>query len=643
MESLKRFLRTYAKSMVAILLIGGAYSFARIPALSSTERAYLASQFSFAKSQLPEIEGHQKKTIRAVHPSLEVISAWISTVGAAVALNDLDGDGLHNDAFYVDTRINQAIVAPAPSTGARFEPFTLNPAPLHYDPETMAPMGCLPGDFNEDGLIDVLVYYWGRTPVMFLRNGAAPLSNPERLFTRAELVSGSERWFTNAATQADLDGDGHVDLIIGNYFPDGARILDAKGAGTESMQRSMSHALNGGRNRLLLWNGLNAGASDGAAIPSFTSADGALTDDLSRGWTLAVGAADLDGDLLPELYFANDFGPDRLLHNRSTPGRLRFELLKGERTITVPKSKVLGRDSFKGMGVDFGDVNGDGLIDIYVSNIAAEYALEESHFMWVGTGQIERMKDGVAPFADHSEGLGLSRSGWGWEARLADFNNDGVVEALQATGFLKGEVNRWPDLHELAMGNDQLLHIPGSWPRIQPGDSLSGNDHSPFFVRARNGRFYDLAGELGMGEQRVSRGIAIADVDKDGRLDFAVANQWDSSIFYRNVSPEPGTFLGLDLLLPIDKAASPQGRGVGRPAIGASATVRLPDGRRLVAQVDGGSGHSGKRSPALHFGLGHLSPDTKLEVELRWRDSGGRASQRTFYLSPGWHTVLLGS
>ena len=50
---------------------------------------------------------------------------------------------------------------------------------------------------------------------------------------------------------------------------------------------------------------------------------GAVRSEALRGWTLAVGAADLDGDLLPELYFANDFGPDRLLHNRSTPGQAR--------------------------------------------------------------------------------------------------------------------------------------------------------------------------------------------------------------------------------------------------------------------------------------------------------------------------------
>ena len=121
---------------------------------------------------------------------------------------------------------------------------------------------------------------------------------------------------------------------------------------------------------------------------------------------------------------------------------------------------MLGRDCFKGMGVDFGDLNDDGLLDIYVSNIAAEYALEESHLVFLSTGATALMKKGVAPYVDRSESLGLSRSGWGWDTKFGDFNNDGSFGGATGVGFLKGEVNRWPELHELAMGNDQLLDNP---------------------------------------------------------------------------------------------------------------------------------------------------------------------------------------
>jgi hypothetical protein len=301
------------------------------------------------------------------------------------------------------------------------------------------------------------------------------------------------------------------------------------------------------------------------------------------------------------------------------------------------------------MGVDFGDLNGDGIPDIFVSNIAAIYSLEESHFAFLSTGDTAPMKEGIAPYVDRSEALGLSRSGWAWDARLADFDNDGVLEVVQATGFVRGAVNRWPELHELAMGNDDLLRNPRSWLRVRPGDDLSGRQPNPFFVRAPGGRFYDVAHEIGIDEPQVSRGIALADVDGDGRLDFAVANQWEPSVFYRNRSPQPGAFLGLHLLLPLHghakttwHAGHPVGETPSRPAIGAAATVYRPGGPPLVAQVDGGNGHSGKRSPDLHFGLGALPPGSSVRVELRWRDGTGATHREVLSLSPGWHTVLLG-
>jgi hypothetical protein len=456
-------------------------------------------------------------------------------------------------------------------------------------------------------------------------------------FAVVELAPCEERWYTDAACRADVDGDGHVDLIVGNYFPDGARILDETAGGTEEMHRSMSMAMNGGRNRLLLWE-----AASGGENPTVKFRDMSIAFDEIDGipvgyqWTLAVGAADLDGDQLPELYFGNDFGPDRLLHNLSKPGQPRFALLNGKRTITIPKSKVLGHDSFKGMGIDFADINGDGMLDMYVSNIADEYSLEESHFLWVSTGRVDDMKRGIAPYNDESEPLGVSRSGWGWDSRLADFDNDGVLEAVQALGFLLGETPRWPELHEVGMGNDQWLSKPERWHNFLPGDDLSGRDnHNPFFVRAADGRFYDVAPELGMDDPQISRGIALADVDRDGDLDFATGNQWQASRYYRNDCPQPGTFLGLR----ISQRVADSERTT--PAIGAAVTVSLPDGKKLVGQVDGGNGHSGVRAPELHFGLGDVSADATLEVTIQWRDRDGALQQVKRSLTPGWQTVIL--
>ena len=77
--------------------------------------------------------------------------------------------------------------------------------------------------------------------------------------------------------------------------------------------------------------------------------------------------------------------------------------------------------------------------------------------------------------------------------------------------------------------------------------------------------------------------------------------------------------------------------------MGAFATVHLPDGRSLVAEVDGGSGHSGKKSPDLHFGLGSIPASQKLKVDFRWRDPDGVLRRESLELSPGWQTIVLGT
>lgn len=201
------------------------------------------------------------------------------------------------------------------------------------------------------------------------------------------------------------------------------------------------------------------------------------------------------------------------------------------------------------------------------------------------------------------------------------------------------------------MGNDGLLRYPKSWHRVGPGDDLSGHNPNPFYVRASDGRFYDLARELGLDAPQVTRGIATADVDGDGDVDFLVGNQWEASWFYRNECPEPGAYLGLRLLLPVqptDEMSLSVAPGhqtfqvPSRPAIGAAVTVRGPDGRVLVGQVDGGNGHSGTRSPELHFGLGTVAANESVPVDVSWRDTRGRIHTANLQLTPGWHSILLG-
>ena len=615
----------YYSSIAALALVVVCYFTARLPKLPEAEREQIASRFSFSKQPIiapPNSPAH--KSVRQVHPSLQRIAAWISSVGAAGTLADLDGDGLPNDIVLVDPRTDSVSVSCAATAPNRYAAFALDSKTWSegYDAGTIAPTGSLVGDFNDDGRLDILIYFWGRTPLIYFRtDGTSTLS--AAAYAPKELSSSRERWFTDCALQSDLDGDGALDILIGNYFEDGSRVLDAKATGVQTLHQGKAKALNGGLKHVFL----RQRSANGA---EFREATNVFPEEIARGWAVAMGAADLDGDLLPELYFSHDFGPDRLLHNRSTPGKLSFAELKGQRDLVTPKSCVLGDDSFKGMGCDFADLNGDGHLDIYVSNIAAKFALMESHFLWQSSGRVELMKEGIAPYVQNSEKLGLSRSGFGWDCRLADFDNDGTLEAIQACGFIKGAINRWPELQALGTSNDKIVHNPKFWPSFKPGADLSGKDWNPFFARASDGRYYDIARDINMGEAQVTRGVSIADVDRDGRLDFLCANQWGDSYLFRNNATAAGAFLGLTLL---DER--------GTPAIGATARAMTADGRRVFGHVDGGSGHSGRRSPEIHFGLGKADTSKAIEVTLRWRDRQGNVQSANTKVAPGWHTIKL--
>ena len=284
----------------------------------------LAARFTFDARAVATPDADRARTLRRVHPDYRHIDAWISSVGAGAALGDFDGDGIDNDLCLVDPRGDAPAIMPVPGTGARYAPITLaTPGPA----QPTAPMGCLITDLDEDGAMDALVYYWGRVPVGFLHRG-------DRMVPFE--TAAPERWFSNAGLVADVDGDGHLDIVIGNYFPDGSRVLDDAATEPAVMQDSMSRAYNGGSKRFLLWQ-----RRDGDRVV-YRDADARLGDVVGHGWTLALGARDLDGDLRPEIYIANDFGPDRLLHNLSGPGVLRFEVMTGRRRFTDPRSKVLG-------------------------------------------------------------------------------------------------------------------------------------------------------------------------------------------------------------------------------------------------------------------------------------------------------------
>jgi hypothetical protein len=639
--------RRYLVRIVALVLLLSVWWVTRLPHADAAETRAAAGDLAFQASELVPIDIDGYKSQRTVEPALEKLRTWISGVGASIAFADLQGAGRARDLCYVDPRTDTVSVQPVPGTPAGYPAFAVDPAPLRYDRATMAPTGCLPGDFNEDGWTDLLLFYWGRSPAILLRHPSAPLS--ATAFTPVELVQPIQRWYTDAVATADVDGDGHPDVIVGNYFPDGSRLLDASATRDPALQMnsSMSRAFNGGADHIFLWSGATA------AGVSYRDTPGALRPVVSHAWTLAIGAQDLTGDGLPELYFANDFGPDRLLVNESTPGTVRLREIDGSGGFATPKSKVLGHDSFKGMGIDFGDLNADGRTDMFVSNISAQHGLMETNFAWLNTGKpVAAGKP--APFQDASDRLGVARTGWGWDAKIDDFANDGTPDIVQATGFVYGADNLWPQVSELAMANDGLLSDPRAWMQQTAGWGLEAKNQ-PVMLAADGERYLDVSDKLGLNHQGITRSVAIGDPDGDGRLDMALAGQWGPSVYYHNVGAGTRTSLELRLLRPTGVSGGVSGGDTGYrvatgaagdalrgvPAIGARATVTLPGGRTYTAQVDGGNGHAGVRVPVLHFGLGDLAAGQTVHVAVDWRATDGTQHRRALDIAPGRWSVIL--
>lgn len=604
----------------------------------SHSKGEINSDVKFQTSKISGDMGNKPAVaIKEVNPSYKNIEAWISSVGSGVALNDIDNDGYSDDICLVDPSYNNVTIQTADNEYDKFE--------LRTNDETssIAPMGCVPADLNEDGLLDIIVYYWGKSPLVFMQNNNK-MKNilSAESFTPEKIIKTNEEWYTNALSVSDLDGDGKLDILVGNYFPENSQVLNNSSSKEAFMQDSMSKANNGGKNRILL----NQGGENDLSV-NFKDASDALPSSYLTGWTLALGAADLNKDHLPDIYFANDFGPDRLLMNQSSPGNIKFSLVEGNRSWKTPRSEVLGKDSFKGMGVEFVDLNKDGWLDILVSNIAEEKALLETNFAFINTGDWGLEEEGLAPFENKSVELGINKTSWGWDIKAGDFNNDGTQEIIQSTGFIKGGNKAWEELQELATINDTLLKYPSAWPNFKQGIDISGKTDNAFFIKGNKDKYINSAKTFNQGRKTVSRGISISDINGDGKLDFVMANQWDDSYIYINNTENKQNFIGIDLTFNHETNAKNIEIHKGKQAlkrktavIGATLEVYLPNGEVYLTQVDGGIGHSGKRSNEIHVGLGEIKTDN-LKGLLSWRDLNGKMHSKNIQLAKGWQTIIL--
>jgi hypothetical protein len=330
-------------------------------------------------------------------------------------------------------------------------------------------------------------------------------NNGDGTFTDVALSVGvADGGFGYSAFWLDFDRDGRLDLFVAGYWPDGVNLWRLET--TRIMPESFEYANNGGRKYLLRNKG------DGT-FEDVTAAMGMT----SKRWTLAVAAADLRGTGYPDLFFANDYGVSELYANQG-----------GKRFVDVAETAGVGRTPKSGMNASFGDIFNDGRVAIYKSNISEPNNLIQGNDLWVpkaGGGEY----DNLAP----SLGVDLGGWSWGAQfgdlnndGTLDLYLVNGYVSAGERSSY-------WYDFSVIAVGHSRIIGDARNWPDMR-GRSFSGYQRKRVWVNDGVGRFTEVAQSVGASDTFDGRAVAFADFGNRGVLDVVVANQKGPALLYRN-------------------------------------------------------------------------------------------------------------
>lgn len=518
----------------------------------------------------------ERSGLRFVHDAGPVGSYPMPQImGSGVALLDIDNDG-RLDIYLVQNG--------GPSSGSVNRLFHQQPDGTFRDITKGSGldvagygMGVAVGDVNNDGWADVLVTEYGRVR-LFLNNG-------NRTFTEVSREAGldSPLWGTSAAF-VDYDRDGWLDLVVVNYvdYAPGRPCADS------GSQRDYCNpkAFPGTVTRLYH----NRGRAAAGGRVSFE--DVTLRSGLGQlaGPGLGVLCADFDGDGWPDIFVANDGHPNCLWINRHDGTFVEESVLRGV------AYNAMGRVQAN-MGVAVGDIDGDGLFDLFVTHLT-----EETNTYW---------KQGPRGlFQDRTAQSGLAGSRWrgtGFGTLLADFDHDGALDLAVANG-------RVARMKQDTVSAEARERLGVFWSQYAERNQLFANDGS--------GRFRDLSADNPAlcGSGNVARGLACGDLDGDGAPDLLVTTVAGPARLYRNVAPGRGHWL---MVRAVDPA-------LNRDAYGAEITVQAA-GRRQLRWINPGTSYLCSNDPRAHFGLGQT---TEVEqIEVRWPDglvesfAGGRADQ----------------
>jgi len=496
----------------------------------------------------------------------------LETTGNGVAIFDYDGDG-RNDIFIANgTRLNSAQASrsalphvsstePRPSGSVNLPQLYHNEGNGHFKnvaaqagfTKTGWAQGVCVGDYDNDGHPDLLVTYYGHN-VLYRNRGDGTF---EDVTEKAKLPVTGIR-YGSGCSFVDYDRDGYLDLFVANYVNLDLNKTPHPGSGEFCVWKGIP-VMCGPRGLPLAHNILYHNNRDGT-FTDVSEPAGILKP--GGRYSLGVVAADFDNDGWPDIYVACDMTPSLLYHNLHNG---TFEERGAEAGVAFNYDGNLQA----GMGIAVADYDGDGLLDIAKTNFSGDLT------------SLYHNDDGKF-FTDVSREAGLgARQFLGWGVAFIDVDDDGWRDLVVANGHV------YPEVEGKQLGDRYL----------QP---------TILYQNLSNGKFKDVSAEAGSAFQvpRPARGLAVGDVDGDGRPEIVLVNMNAYPSLLKNSGPH-GHYLNLALT----------GTKSNRSAIGARAIVTA-GARKMIDEVMSGGSYYSQNSLTLHFGLG---PCTEVsDVEIHW-------------------------
>lgn len=489
----------------------------QIAAVSEGDAAQAVSRIGFRLEESAASAGLDfKHTAPTLDGKLSHIMEVVASMGAAVAVTDYDRDGWQ-DIYVVNSSEGSRNALYRNQGDGTFENVAdeVGLADLNRT-GTGVSMGTVWADYDNDGFEDVFLYKWGK-PELFHNDGG-------KSFTRITEGAGLPDWVNaNAAVWFDYDRDGLVDLFLGGYFSEDVDLWHL--TTTRIMPNSFEYASNGGRK--YLFHNLGGGRFEEVSEKLGVQ---------SHRWALAAVAADLRGTGYPDLFIANDYGVSELYLNED-----------GKRFREIGKDSGVGHGPKSGMNASVGDVLNDGRFSIYVSNISEQGVLMQGNNLWVplwesGQKPAEARYGNLA----NAMGIEMAGWSFGAQFGDLNNDGLLDLYVTNGFLSLDHQRSYWYDYSKIAGGNETIISDAANWPSLE-GRTLSGHQGKLLWLNSGNGDFTEVSRMAGVTDLLDGRAVAMADFGNRGVLDVVVANQRAPLLFYRNTVAAENSWIEFDL------------------------------------------------------------------------------------------------